>query len=671
MSLAPSMTIDEVSPPTVAHVAHLVPAADSTIEVMKIGTADIVIDHARDGRLSDQARDLLSKYYIRPGERFQHAYARAAAAWSTFHGVTDEGLAQRLYDYASKGWFGFASPVLSNAPLPGEKSKSLPISCFAGHIGDSLKELIGHSNEFRWLSVKGGGVGGHWSDVRSVSDVAPGPIPFIKTMDSDVSAYKQGKTRKGSYAAYLDISHPDIVEFTHLRVPTGDANRKCLSMGFHHAVNVTDAFMRAVANDEDWLLIDPHDGRICDTVSARELWESILEIRAKTGEPYINFIDTANRHLPEAQKKLGLTIKGSNLCNEIHLATGPDHLGNQRTFVCCLSSLNVEKRDEWLSVIEQFVSDLVTMLDNVLQFFIDNAGDDIAAARYSAQRERALGLGTMGVHSYLQRKNLAWESVEAIELDEQIHREIQEVAIRQSLRLGAERGEAPDMEGTGRRNSHVLAIAPTANNASIVGTSPGIEPWNANAFSHRSRAGTHLIRNPYLEKRLEDLGQNTDDVWQDIILSGGSVQHLDFLSEHDKAVFKTAKEINQMWVVRHAAARQKHICQGQSLNLFFMPGSERSYINRVHTAAWKLGCKGLYYYRTESRNKAEAVSRKIKREALVDYVAKPSAFQSPSDLAGIPRENVTWIPNHEDDDSKVSSGLPADGDDDDCVACQG
>lgn len=645
-------------------------APEAAFELLKIGTADILVDHSRDARLSDQARDLLSRYYIRPGERFQHAYARAAAAWSTFHGVTDEALAQRLYDYASKGWFGFASPVLSNAPLPGEKPKGLPISCFAGHVGDSLKELIGHSNEFRWLSVKGGGVGGHWSDVRSVSDVAPGPIPFIRTMDSDVSAYKQGKTRKGSYAAYLDISHPDIVEFIHLRVPTGDANRKCLSMGFHHAVNVTDAFMRAVENDEDWLLVDPHDGRICDTLSARELWESILEIRAKTGEPYINFIDTANRHLPEAQKRLGLTVKGSNLCNEIHLPTGPDHMGRLRTFVCCLSSLNVEKRDEWLPVIGRFVADLVTMLDNVLEFFIENAGDEIETSRYSAMRERALGLGTMGLHAYLQSKGMAWESAEAVALDAQIHREIQRAAISQSLYLGALRGEAPDMEGTGRRNSHVIAIAPTANNASIVGTSPGIEPWNANAFPHRSRAGTHLIRNPYLQKRLAELGQDTDAVWQDIILSNGSVQHLGFLSAHDKAVFKTAKEINQMWVVRHAAARQKYLCQGQSLNLFFMPGAKRSYINRVHMAAWNLGCKGLYYFRTESRNKAEAVSRKVEREALADFVAKPGAFQSQSELARIPRHTVTWLAHHEDDNSRVANSTPAEDDPDDCTACQ-
>lgn len=583
----------------------------------------IQIDHDRDARLSEQAHKLLKDFYMRSGERIQHGYARAAIAWATFQGKTDLELAQRLYDYASNGWFGWASPVLSNAPLPGEEARGLPISCFAGYVPDSLDGLIGHSVEFRWLSVKGGGVGGHWGDVRSVSDIAPGPIPFIKTMDSDVSAYKQGRTRKGSYAAYLDVSHPDIVEFIHLRKPTGDQNRKCLATGFHHGVNITDAFMEAVLADKPWDLVDPKDGTVRETVRARDLWQQMIELRAFTGEPYLNFIDTARRAMPEAQKKLGLTLHGSNLCNEIHLATGPDHHGKLRTFVCCLSSLNLEAADEWLPVIGQFVGDLITALDNVLQFFIDNAPADIEAARYSAEQERALGLGTMGLHAYLQKKGMAWESWEAVALDEALHQKIKQAAHVASLRLGAERGEAPDMVGTGRRNSHLMAIAPTANNASIVGTSPGIEMTKANAYAHRTRVGTHLIKNRYLEALLEELGRNDEDTWQDIMLNKGSVQHLDFLTGAQKAVFKTAQEVDQMWTVRHAAARQRHVCQGQSVNLFFQPGASRAYVNRVHVAAWRLGLKGLYYYRTEARNRADAVSKKIERVALKD--ATPAA----------------------------------------------
>lgn len=581
--------------------------------------AVITIDHSRTKRLTDQAQDLLKKFYIKPGENIQHAYARASMAWSTFKGKTDQDLAQRIYDYASKGWFGFASPVLSNAPADGVKSKGLPISCFAGFVPDTLEGLIDHSVEFRWLSVKGGGVGGHWGQVRSVSDIAPGPIPFIKTVDSDVSAYKQGTTRKGSYAAYLDVSHPDIVEFIGLRVPTGDANRKCLSKGFHNAVNITDAFMEAVEKDQDWNLIDPHNNEIRDVVSAKQLWETMIETRSRTGEPYLNFIDTAQRALPEAQKNLGLKLYGSNLCNEIHQPTGIDHLGNMRTFVCCLSSINLEARDEWLPVKDQFVGDLITILDNIIEYFIENAGSELASARYSAMRERSLGLGTMGLHAYLQKKNMAWESIKAVNFDAQIHKEIQQAAIKRSLELGAERGEAPDMEGTGRRNTNLLAIAPTANNASIVGTSPGIELWKANAFSHRTRAGTHLIKNVHLEKRLEELGQNTQKVWQSIVLNRGSVQHLSFLSDHDKNVFKTAIETNQTWVVRHAGARQKYLCQGQSLNVFFPPKSDKKHVELVHRLAWKLKCKGLYYYRTESRNQADAVSQKIERNALKDF----------------------------------------------------
>jgi ribonucleoside-diphosphate reductase alpha chain len=509
----------------------------------------------------------------------------------------------------SKGWFMFASPVLSNAALPGEKVKSLPISCFLTYVPDSLKGLIDHTAELRWLSVKGGGVGGHWSSVRSVSNVAPGPIPFLHTVDSDMTAYRQGTTRKGSYAAYLDVSHPDIMEFLTIRVPTGDVNRKCMNL--HHAVNVTNDFMRAVENDSDWHLRDPNDGTIRETMRARKLWETILEVRYRTGEPYINFIDTANEALPQALKDRGLKIHGSNLCNEIHLPTS-----EERTAVCCLSSLNLEKYDEWKNT--GLVKDLVTMLDNVLQVFIENAGDEISRARFSAQRERSLGLGAMGLHSYYQQRGIPFASETARQINKEIFSDIFAKAREQSRILGRERGEAPDMEGTGMRNAHVIAIAPNANSSIIHGCSPSIEPWKANAFTHRTRAGSHLVKNEYLKQLLTVIGKDTDEVWSSIITNGGSVQHLDFLSEHQKQIFATAIEIDQMEIVTQAAWRQKWICQGQSLNLFFPAGASRGLLHQVHFAAWKLGCKGLYYLRTESSNRAENVSKKVERNKLVD-----------------------------------------------------
>jgi ribonucleoside-diphosphate reductase alpha chain len=591
----------------------------ATVEVVTDIRHSVMIDDTRNDNLTDQARELLAKFYLRPGENPQDGFARASVAWATYRGVTDWALAQRLYDYSSRGWFGYASPVLSNAPLPGEKAKGLPISCFAGYVPDSLEGLIDHTNEFRWLSVMGGGVGGHWSDVRSVSNKAPGPIPFIKTMDADVTAYRQGETRKGSYAAYLDVSHPDIVEFLGLRVPTGDQNRKCLSTGFHHAVNVTDAFMRAVAADAPWDLIDPHDKKVRETVKARELWEQILETRARTGEPYICFIDTANAALPVQLKRRGLKINGSNLCSEIMLPTGWDAaLKAFRTFVCCLSSINLEKWDEYAEGLTQFVLDLVTMLDNVLEHFIQNAPDAIKAARISAQRERSIGLGTMGLHAFVQSRGLPFDSEAAVVLDGVVHERIKTAAVEASKHLARERGEAPDMEGTGLRFAHLMAIAPTANNASIVGTSPSVEPWRANAYTHRTRVGSHLIKNRALEKALDAIGLNTDAIWQRIILEKGSVQGIDEIPDAIKDVFKTAPEMDQMWIVKHAAVRQRHLCQGQSINLFFPAGATREYVNKVHVAAWKMGLKALYYYRTEARNRADAVSKKIERVALRD-----------------------------------------------------
>ena len=567
----------------------------------------INIDTKRDELLSEQAKKLVEDYYCKDKETSpQQAYARAAVAYS----YGDMDLAQRIYDYVSKGWFMYASPVLSNAPKPDEKAKSLPISCFLTYVPDSLEGLIDHSSELRWLSVKGGGVGGHWSDVRAVSDKAPGPMPFLHTVDADMTAYRQGKTRKGSYAAYMNVDHPDIIEFLNMRVPTGDVNRKNLNL--HNAINITDAFMRAVERGETWDLIDPNDQTVRETMPARKLWEQILEVRYRTGEPYLNFIDTANRALPQTQKDLGLKIHGSNLCNEIHLATSED-----RTAVCCLSSVNVEKFEEWRGT--TMIRDLIRFLDNVLQFFIENAGDEISRAKYSAQRERSLGLGAMGWHAFLHKKRIPFESESAQVWNNVVFQYIQKEAIEESLTMGKQRGEAPDMEGTGRRNAHLLAIAPNANSSIICGTSPSIEPLKANAYTHRTRAGSHLVKNKYLEEVLEEKGKNTDKVWTDIITNGGSVQHLNFLTVDEKNVFKTAIEIDQMKIVDQAGTRQRFLCQGQSVNLFFSAGAERKYLHTVHFNAWRRGVKGLYYLRTETTQKAENVAEKVQRDALRDY----------------------------------------------------
>jgi len=567
----------------------------------------IEIQTKRDKTLSEQSFKLLKDYYCRDDEKSpQMAFARSAVA---FCGGNMK-LAQRIYDYVSQGWFMYSSPVLSNAVLKGEKAKALPISCFLTYVPDTLDGLIDHTAELRWLSVKGGGVGGHWSDIRAVSNKAPGPMPFLHTVDADMVAYRQGRTRKGSYAAYMDIDHPDIVEFINMRIPTGDVNRKNLNL--HHAVNCTDAFMEAVKEGKQWGLLDPNDQTVREMVDARKLWELVLETRYRTGEPYVNFIDTANASLPQSQKDLGLSIKGSNLCNEIHLVTN-----EERTAVCCLSSVNLEAYDDWKDT--NMVKDLIVFLDNVLQFFIDNAGDEISKARYSAQQERSLGLGAMGFHSYLQKHMVAFDSKEADLINEDIFLSMKTKAVEATLKMGKQRGEAPDMKGTGRRNAHMLAIAPNANSSMIVNTSPSIEPWKANAFTSRTRVGSHLNKNPYLERELDKIGKNTDDVWSMIITNGGSVQHLDFLNDHTKEVFKTAIELDQLSLIRLAGQRQKHLCQGQSLNIFFPANADKTILHKVHMEAWKQGTKGLYYLRTETSNKAENVAEKVKLDKLKDY----------------------------------------------------
>jgi len=582
---------------------------------MKTEYLGITIDRTKDKVMTEQSRELVKGYYLRGKEKSpQEAYARASVAYCD----GDLSLAQRLYDAVSNGWFMFSSPVLSNAPSEGEQAKGLPISCFLSYIPDTLDGLIEHQSELAWLSVKGGGVGGHWSDVRAVSDKAPSPIPFIKVADSAMTAYKQGQTRKGSYAAYMAVSHPDIIEFLNIRVPTGgDPNRKCFNL--NNAINITDDFMDTVITGGMWDLVDPHDGSVRDMVPARDLWQRILEVRFRTGEPYLNFIDEANRHLPQALKDHGLSIKGSNLCNEIHLPTDAE-----RTAVCCLSSVNLEKFDEWKDT--SLVGDLVTMLDNVLTSFVNDAPEVLKKAVHSALTERSLGLGAMGFHSYLQSKNVPFESGMATSHNRRMFKTIKEQAVACTEALAETRGEYLFGEGTGRRNSHLLAVAPNANSGMILGTSPSIEPLKSNAFTHRTRVGAHLIKNKHLEKVMEEhrlrLGKDQDWLakeWKNVIHHEGSVQQLDYLTDWEKDVFKTAFELDQEWVVEHAAQRQEFICQGQSVNLFFPAGSDKAVVNKVHLKAWKDKLKGLYYLRTSTGHTAEQVGQKVERIALQDF----------------------------------------------------
>jgi ribonucleoside-diphosphate reductase alpha chain len=585
--------------------------------------------------LSEQSLKLLKDYYMKEHEKKpEEAFKRTSYAFSG----GDKALAKRIYKYVINNWFMFSSPILSNAPEKNEKVRGLPISCFLGYVPDTLEGLIDHTSELRWLSVKGGGVGGHWSDVRSVSNIAPGPIPFLHTVDADMTAYKQGVTRKGSYAAYMDISHPDIMEFMSLRIPTGDVNRKCLNL--HHGVNVPDAFMEAVEQGIRWNLVDPKTKKVSEVVMARELWETLLETRYRTGEPYIYFIDRANEAYPQTQKDKGLFSRGSNLCIEITLPTN-----EERTAVCCLSSLNLEKYDEWKDSL--LVQDLTLFLDNVLQYFIDNAPDEISKARYSASQERSIGIGAMGWHNLLMKNSIPFESQAAAELNEEVFSLIKERAVSMSEILGEERGECPDMEGTGRRNANLLAIAPNANSSSIASTSPSVEPIKANAFVHRTRAGSHLIKNKYLEMLLGEKGQNNDSIWNSIIGNNGSVQHLEFLTDHEKEVFKTAIEIDQNAIVRLGGQRAKHICQSQSLNVFFTAGVDKRYLHDVHFNAWKEGNKSLYYLRTETSNKTEVLSEKIEQNTMKDYAETPSGQDL---LEGVTAEFASQ---------------------EDCVSCQG
>ena len=574
-----------------------------------------MIDYSRDELLTDFGKTTLKDRYLLPTEDSpQDGFLRAAKAFSD-----NDEMAERIYSYASKLWFMYSTPVLSNA---GSK-RGMPISCFLNYVGDSREGLTGHYTENAWLASVGGGIGGYWGHIRSDGTMtsggsqSSGSIPFLHVVDSEILAFSQGKTRRGSYAAYMDISHPEIIEFIEMRKPSGgDIHRKCLNL--HHGVNISNEFMQLIDNcikeptyDDSWNLVDPHTKKVVRTVSARELWQKILETRVATGEPYVSFIDTINDALPETQKKLGLEVHHSNLCTEITLPTS-----DNRTAVCCLSSVNLEKYDEWKND-TLFIPDLIRFLDNVLQYFIDNAPEELFRARFSANNERSLGLGAMGFHAYLQSKGIPFESVLAKSLNLKIFKTIKTQAVEESKRLAIKRGEAPDMEGTGMRNAHLLAIAPNASSSIICGTtSPSVEPYRANAYVQKTMSGSFLVKNKYLEKLLEKKGINNDETWTSILANRGSVLHLKELSDYEKDTFKTAIEINQQWVIEHAADRQQYICQGQSINVFVPADVNVKELHDIHMLAWKRKLKTLYYCRSEAIKRAELVSKKIERTII-------------------------------------------------------
>jgi len=577
----------------------------------------VEIDFKRDRYLSEFSIKTLQDRYLVNGEGSpQQAFARAAEAFAD-----DDAHAQRLYDYASKLWFMFSTPILSN----GGTKRGLPISCFLNYVDDSRRGITDHYTENAFLSSVGGGVGGYWGDIRSVGSKtsngseSTGVIPFMKVVDAEMLAFSQGVTRRGSYAAYLPMNHPEIEEFLDVRKPTGgDINRK--STNLHHGVVIPDTFMELIENatkqsgfDDSWDLVDPNSGRVTKTVSAKTLWVKLIQNRVETGEPYIMFGDTVQEALPQCQKDLGLQVHQSNLCSEITLVTSED-----RTAVCCLSSVNLEEYDSW-SNDPHFIPDLVRMLDNVLTHFIENAPDELQKARFSAEKERSIGLGAMGFHAYLQRHNIPFESAMAKGRNMAMFWHIKSAAETASRTLAVERGEAPDAKGTGMRNCHLLAVAPNASSSIICGnTSPSIEPYRANAYSQKTKSGTSLQKNEYLEDLLRDLGMDTDDVWKSIVTNGGSVAHLDFLDDWTKDVFKTAVEIDQRWVIDMAADRQKHICQSQSLNVFFPSDVSKQELHAVHMAAWKKKVKTLYYLRSEAYKRAETVSDEALRQRIFD-----------------------------------------------------
>ncbi len=566
----------------------------------------IKIDRSRDSNLTDFGKATLTDRYLNENESYQDLFARVAATYA------DDNLhAQRLYNYISKLWFMPATPVLSNAGT----TRGLPISCFLNEADDSLEGIVGLWSENVWLAAKGGGIGSYWGNLRSIGEKVgrvgktSGIIPFIKVMDSLTLAISQGSLRRGSAACYLPIDHPEIEEFIEMRRPTGgDPNRRALNL--HHGVLVTDAFMRAVETDDDWALKSPYDGTVQAKIKARNLWIRLLTARVETGEPYIVFIDTVNRMIPQHHKLAGLTVKTSNLCSEITLPTGIDKYGKDRTAVCCLSSLNVENYDEWKDE-PGFIEDIMRFLDNVLDDFINRAPDSFKDAKYSAMRERSVGLGIMGFHSYLQRHMIPIESVMAKVWNKKIFQQIDADVNEASKKLAEERGPCPDAAeyGINERFSNKTAIAPTASISIICGgASPGIEPVAANSYTHKTLSGSFNVRNKYLKKILQKYNQDTNEIWSSITTNQGSIEHLDFLTQDEKDVFKTAFEIDQRWLIDHSADRTPYISQAQSLNVFIPADIHKKDLHQIHYQAWKKGLKSLYYCRSKSIQRAEVVN---------------------------------------------------------------
>ncbi len=564
------------------------------------------IDRTRDASLTEFGKATLQDRYLLPDEGFQDLFARVAIWYSD-----NSDHAQRIYDYISKLWFMPATPVLSN----GGTNRGLPISCFLNESGDSLENIVELWNENVWLASLGGGIGSYWGNVRSIGEKVgrngktSGIIPFIRVMDSLTLAISQGSLRRGSAAIYLPIWHPEIEEFIELRRPTGgDPNRKALNL--HHGVLVPNRFMEAVEKNEEWALKSPKDGHVVDRVNARDLWIRLLTARIETGEPYIIYIDHVNDSIPDHHKMAGLSVKMSNLCSEITLPTGRDHLGNDRTAVCCLSSLNLEKFEEWQDH-PTFIEDVMRFLDNVLTDFIGKAPDSMKRAKYSAMRERSVGLGVMGFHSFLQSKMIPIEGAMAKVWNRRMFQHIKRQADEASVKLAHERGACPDAADYGimERFSNKMAIAPTASISIITGgASPGIEPNAANAYTHKTLSGSFPVRNPYLKKVLAEKGRDNEDTWSSIITNEGSVQHLDCLSQDEKDVFKTAFEIDQRWLIEHAADRTPFICQAQSLNVFLPANVHKADLHRIHWDAWKKGVKSLYYCRSKSIQRAESAA---------------------------------------------------------------
>ena len=583
----------------------------------------IAVDFSRDSLFDELGIKRLKESYMKEDETSPQE--RFAYVSKTFGSNQDHS--QRLYEYSSKHWLSYSTPILSF----GRSKRGLPISCFLPYLDDSAEGLVDTLSEVNWLSMLGGGVG-IGLGIRSADDKSVGIMPHLRTYDASSLAYRQGRTRRGSYAAYLDISHPDILMFLEMRKPTGDQNMRCQNL--HHGINITDDFMHLIEQamldpsfDDTWNLKDPHSGEVRDSISAKELWQRILEIRMQTGEPYLHFIDTSNKAMPEFQKKLGLSIKQSNLCSEIILPTD-----KERTAVCCLSSLNLEYFDEWKNN-KLFLRDTAEMLDNVLQYFIDNAPDAISRAKFSAKRERSIGIGALGFHAYLQLNNLAWESALATSANNRMFKHISDGLNEANLQLGKERGEALDCVGTGRRFAHVMAVAPNASSSILMGnTSPSVEPFRANAYRQDTLSGSYLNKNKHLDKIIKekcdaDTELDYNEIWSSIIANDGSIQHLEFLDDWTKSVYKTSMEIDQRWLIDHAAHRQIYIDQAQSINLFFRPDANVKYLHAVHFQAWKQKLKTLYYCRSEKLAKADKVSKKIERQVIEEIDLKALATE--------------------------------------------